>query len=150
MLSRNQSTPIAIFFGALTVAWLRILLTFEPDCRSYWIGYLGFGILLELCFMTIHFLLKSALFSRQTVARTSTRIVAALVALPLSLITVMLCVLILQSLIVTEDTGYLVDMAIVLITLALPTLLILRHSFGSCRKSAGCDLEEIEVEDKRV
>src|SRR5438128_10870386 len=118
MLSRNQTTPVAIFFLAFTVACLRFLLGFEINCGSYPIAYLGFGIFLEMFFLTIYFLFKTVLFSRPIVARMASRIVAAFIALPLSLITAVLAILIRQSLMVRMEIAGLIAIAIVLLTLA--------------------------------
>jgi hypothetical protein len=135
MLSRNQSTPIAIFFLALTVASLRFLLGFEINCGSYPIAYLGFGIFLEMFFLTIYFFFKTILVSRPIVARTSSRIVAGFTALPLSLITAILAILIRPSLMERRGIADFIAIAIVLLTLAMPTFLLWRYAFSFCRRA---------------
>ncbi len=97
---------------------------------NYIFGYLLVGILLEMAYLAIHFLLNMLFASKPNVARTASRSLAAVVALPETLIIAVLTILILQSLAVVVDAPSIIFTAVVLVGLVLPTLFLWSYAVG--------------------
>ena len=102
--------------------------------RNYIFGYVLAGILLEIAYLTIHFLLNVLFANKPNVARTVSRSLAVVVALPETLIIAVLTILILQSLAVVVDAPSLIFTGVVVLTIVVPTLLLWSYAIGLLRR----------------
>src|ERR1700730_17803326 len=99
------------------------------DDRDYWIGFVGICIMLELAYVSLHFSLKTLFFTRPHVVTVSTRIIAAIVALPVTIVAGLLFFIVGGAMIGTrmETLDYLVDLLFILALLGVPAFFLWRH-----------------------
>ena len=122
MKSRNKRSGLAaLSFLVLTVVVLVAAYQLQINDGNYWIGFVVIGVLIEMSYLMVHFLLKIILGSKLHVAKRISQVLAALAAVLLSLITAILTILIVQSLRVIVDAQTLAIAGIVTLALALPT-----------------------------
>lgn len=124
---------LALTFVALTLLLLGAGLRLTFDDRDYWIGFVGLCVLLETFYLALHFSLKAIYFTRPAVATRATRMVAAIVALPVSLMFVLLLAILGAAMIGTgtETLLYLFDLAFISVLLGIPAFFLWRHVFRS-------------------
>jgi hypothetical protein len=128
---------LALVFIVITLFWLRLLTRVSFDDRDYWIGFVGFCILLELTYVSLHFSLKALFFARPHVVAMLTRIVAAIVALPVTIVAGLLMVIIGGAMIGTgaDTLSYLVDLMFILASLGVPSFFLWRRVFRSSTRA---------------
>ena len=97
---------------------------------NYIFGYVLIGLLLELAFLTGHFLLKLLLASRPRTSQSASRLIAAVVVFIETLIIAVLAILMLQSLRDVVDVPSLIFTAVVIIGLVVPTIFLWVHAVG--------------------
>jgi hypothetical protein len=121
---------MAIFSLALVFILVRIGLSIKFTEGDYWIGYLGLGLLLDVSYLSVHFLLRTLLFDKPHLARACGQIVAAIVALPLTILAGLLSWLIVRAMAVTgeEVFEYSIDLSFVILLLACPAFLLWRYA----------------------
>src|SRR5436190_13567794 len=112
----------------------------EMDC---WIGLLGNGLLLNLVFLFIHFSAKTLYFHRPNIATGISRIAAALIAFPLTLVAGLLLLTAVNAMLVTgiETFQYLIDIAVILLVVAVPAVLLWWHAARALRAGPNKSLD---------
>ena len=128
---------LALLFIALVLLLLRAGFKLTFDDRDYWIGFLGFCFLLEVSYVAAHFSLKTIFFARPDVVTRATRVMAAIVALPVTIMFVLLLVIVGGAMIGTgtETLEYLVDLALILALLGLPAFFLWRHVLRGLKRA---------------
>ncbi len=129
-----SSENTALHSGPATVgSFVLFLITLIVGPRfviNYIFGYVLIGILLELAFLTVHFLLKMLLASRPRTSQIASRVIAAVVALIETLIIAVLTILILQSLRHVVDLPTLIFTAVVIVGIVVPTIFLWTYAVG--------------------
>lgn len=120
----------ALFFFALTLILIKKGSRLEFGCNDWWIEWLGFGVILDAAYLSIHFMLKTLLFESPALARAWSRALAALVAVPLTLMAVVLSFVIAVAALETgnEIFDYTVDFTSIQLTLTVPAFFLWRHA----------------------
>jgi hypothetical protein len=112
----------------LTLIGLRI----QIHDGNYAAVYVGFGVWLECVYLTVHFLLQLALHSRPALVATISRVLAAIILLPIGLIIAIQVVLLEQSIHFNgTDVGTLVFAALVFLLLFIPFVFMTRFVLGA-------------------
>lgn len=139
MIAKHNAFTSALagsFFLVLSVILVVLGSKFQSREDNFWLGFIGFGILLESSYLAAHFLLKA--LARPEIAAICSRIIAALVALPLTIITAVLVLWLVQAAFATDSEGITIIalLALLGITLGIPTLLLWRYAIGLLRRIA--------------
>ena len=138
MLAKNRtfhSGVIALSFLVLTFIIVRIGANLRFAEHDYWIGYLGFGILLGVSYLSVHFLLKTLLLGKPHLARVCSQIIAAIVALPLTILAGFLSFMIVSAMIASgkEILDYLIDLSAIVLLLACPAFFLWRYGMKALK-----------------
>jgi hypothetical protein len=114
----------------LTFILVRIMLRSKLTEQGFWIKYLGFGILLEVSYLSTYFLLKTLLFRKPHLIRVYSQIVGATVAFLLTLLAGLLSFIVISAMIATgkEIFAYLIDLLIIILGLGFPAFFLWRQA----------------------
>jgi len=138
-MKARQSTFVSAlagsFFLILGVVLVVLGSKFKSTENNFWLGFIGLGVLIESLYLAAHFLLR-ALTPRE-LASICSRVIAALVAIPLTFITGTLFLWAGQAAFAvdTDEMTVIAFLALVGITLGLPTVLLWWYAIGLLKKS---------------
>lgn len=126
----RMSGALALLSLALTLGMIRKGSRLEFDCSDWWIEGLGFGVILGTAYLSIHFMLKTLLFGSPALARAWSRALAAIVAVPLTLMAALFSFMIAVAAFEAgkEIFDYTVDFTCVQFALTIPAFFLWRHA----------------------
>jgi hypothetical protein len=121
-----------LMFLCATVLMTLIGLRIQIHDGNYAAVYVGFGVWLECLFLTVHFFLRAVLQSRPSLVDTVSRVLAAIILLPIGLIVLIQIVLIEQSIHFGDrSVDTLVATTLIFLLLVIPGVFMFRFVLGA-------------------
>ena len=136
---RFLDAATALFFVGLSVFLIVLATKFEIHDGNYTVYYLGLGVWIECAYLAVHFCMAAIFISRSELVERIRQVAGIIVVIPIGLITLILLVLLDQSIRSNDDyeaeatAVNWIFASLILILLVAPWVLICRRLVSSFR-----------------